>query len=279
MIFVELLEPPPASARWTLNEHREPIVGMFKLRQANPSFWYQGEQQATSNGQWAARFQSRVKAAVNRLDNLETENTLNDLFENLSVVRNQIVHGGSAGFRSRGRTQVFLGAALLDALIPRFRDSIRSNLEDDWESPPFPRLGAGPDDECPPPWLEAGRTARLSGGTNDDSRVNSVAHEAGRGALRGFGPGGGSGRGRLRRGGPRRARLRSLRDGWGGRGAGPSLEGVDGASPPGGPRAAVVKPRSGDSRHWLPAPPRRPGRSTGCCSGTAAPRASSRARR
>ena len=144
----------------TLNEHREPIVGMLKLRQANPSFWYQGEQQATSNGQWAARFQSRVKAAVNRLDNLETENTLNDLFENLSVVRNQIVHGGSAGFRSRGRTQVLLGAALLDALIPRFRDSIRSNLEDDWGSPPFPRLGAGPDDECPPPWLEAGRTAR-----------------------------------------------------------------------------------------------------------------------
>ena len=35
----------------TLNEHREPIVGMLKLRQANLTFWYQGEQQATSNGQ------------------------------------------------------------------------------------------------------------------------------------------------------------------------------------------------------------------------------------
>ncbi len=141
----------------TLNEHRERIVRLLELRQANPSFWYQGNQRAPSAAQWDARFRGRARTAVNRLDNQDTEPTLTALFESLSLVRNQIVHGGSAGIHSRGRTQVLLGASLLDALIPRFRDSIRSNLEENWGSPPFPRVGAAPDDECPPPWLETKR--------------------------------------------------------------------------------------------------------------------------
>ena len=47
--------------------------------------------------------------------------TLNDLFEHLSIVRHQIVHGGSAGSKSRGRTQVIRGEKLLSAFVPRFR--------------------------------------------------------------------------------------------------------------------------------------------------------------
>ncbi len=78
---------------------------------------------------------------------------LNDLFRNLSVVRNQIVHGGSAGTESRGRTQVILGAGLLKAFVPCFRDSIASNIDQDWGEPPFPRVGSAPDEKCSPPWL------------------------------------------------------------------------------------------------------------------------------
>ena len=100
--------------------------------------------------------------------NERTTNSLNGLFRNLSVVRNQIVHGASAGSQSHGRTQVRLRASLLDRLIPCFRDSIQSNLDEDWGSPPFPRVGAGPDDECPPPWLKS--AGPRSGPVREDQR-------------------------------------------------------------------------------------------------------------
>ena len=136
-----------------LSQHRESIVKLLELRQAHRSFWYRSKQQATSVAEWNRKFQSRVRDAVRRLDNRETASTLDDIFSNLAVVRNQIVHGASAGSHSRGSTQVRLGAQLLHDLIPCFRDSIASNLDEDWGQPPFPRVGAGPDDECPPPWL------------------------------------------------------------------------------------------------------------------------------
>ena len=83
--------------------------------------------------------------------------TLNNLFEHLSIVRHQIVHGGSAGSKSRGRTQVIRGEKLLSAFVPRFRciikNSIKDNPNEDWGEPPFPRVGSGRDDKCPPPWL------------------------------------------------------------------------------------------------------------------------------
>ena len=143
-----------------LRQHRESVVKLLELRQVERSFWYQGDQPATSDAAWDSEFRKRVGNAVNRLDNLETEHTLNDLFENLSIVRHQIVHGGSAGIQSRGLSQVLWGAGLLAALVPRFRASVKSNLEEDWGSPPFPRVGVDRDDDkCPPPWLEAARAA------------------------------------------------------------------------------------------------------------------------
>ena len=143
-----------------LTQHRESIVKLLALRQVDREFWYQGDQSATSDAKWDSGFRRRVKKAVNRLDNLETEHTLNDLFENLSIVRHQIVHGGSAGIQSRGLSQVLWGVELLAALIPRFCASIESNPEEDWGSPPFPRVGVDrDDDQCPPPWLDAARAA------------------------------------------------------------------------------------------------------------------------
>ena len=140
-----------------LRGHRDRIVRLLELRQADSKFWYQGDQNGRmATQEWEIQFNRRVTSAIRKLDNGETGTTLNNLFQNLSVVRNQIVHGGSAGIRSRGRTQVLLGAELLCALIPRFRDVVQSNLDEDWGNPPFPRVGTGPDDTCPPPWLDRG---------------------------------------------------------------------------------------------------------------------------
>ena len=145
-----------------LRQHRESIVKLLETRQVEREFWYQGNQPATSDAEWDSGFRRRVKDAVNRLDNLETEHTLNDVFKNLSIVRHQIVHGGSAGIQSRGLSQVLWGAGLLAALIPRFRASITSNLEEDWGRPPFPRVGVDrDDDQCPPPWLATAWSAIL----------------------------------------------------------------------------------------------------------------------
>ena len=150
--------------RETLRGHRERVAKVLELRQAHRSFWRNEDGRVESAedwerifGEWTRKAKETLRRAIEdwRLGgaNERTANSLNDLFSNLAVVRHQIVHGGSAGSHSRGRTQVRLGAQLLHALIPCFRDSIESNLDEDWGQPPFPRVGAGPDDECPPPWL------------------------------------------------------------------------------------------------------------------------------
>ena len=60
----------------TLSQHREPIIKLLELRQAHTSFWYRGNQRASSTATWEAGSGSRIRDAVSRLDNLETESTL-----------------------------------------------------------------------------------------------------------------------------------------------------------------------------------------------------------
>ncbi len=152
--------------RDTLRRHRERVAEVLELRQAHPSFWQKWDEDARvkSPEDWERIFDERTRKAKETLRraiedwrlggaNERTENSLNGLFRNLAVVRHQIVHGASAGSDSYGRTQVQLGAQLLHALIPCFRDSIASNLDEDWGQLPFPRVGVRHDDKCPPPWL------------------------------------------------------------------------------------------------------------------------------
>ena len=146
-----------------LHAQSDDIVRILELRQADPSFWREGARAnrgVTTPEEWESAFRKRVRSARDRLVTAvrsgvkkEISATLDDLFRNLNLVRNQIVHGASAGPASRGRTQVIVGARLLTAFIPCFRDGIESNLDVDWGEPPFPRVGSGPDDEVAPPWL------------------------------------------------------------------------------------------------------------------------------
>ena len=148
-----------------LRDQQENVVRIFKLRQAYRFFWRRDSRWVTSR-EWESEFQKRVESAIRGLntaihsgakETLEKKkaikSTLDDLFGNLNIVRNQIVHGASAGSKSRGRNQGVWGAELLSALVPCFHDVIKDNPDEDWGAPPFPRVGSGPDDECPPPWL------------------------------------------------------------------------------------------------------------------------------
>lgn len=151
----------------SLREHEIDIIALLQLRQADRSFWTKPNQLEYSNGQklkdfkgqdWEKWFKKKAEESVERLGGKVLENsveavteTLDDLFLKLGTVRNQIVHGGSAGEDSYGRTQVTLGLKLLAALIPIFRDCIDASISQDWGKPPFPRVGS-PDDHCLPPW-------------------------------------------------------------------------------------------------------------------------------
>ena len=148
-----------------LRDVKDDAVAILQLRQASPYFWRKDED-VRSTDDWEQRFKERVRKTTRRLEAAidewrspraddRTQDTLDDLFRCLNLVRNQIVHGGSAGPRSQGRTQVLLAARLLTTLVPSFRDSIESRVHADWGRPPFPRVGRGRDDKCPPPWLDA----------------------------------------------------------------------------------------------------------------------------
>ncbi|MCY4028344.1 MAG: hypothetical protein OXH75_18775 [Acidobacteria bacterium] len=158
-----------------LRQYLVDVTAVLELRQAHPSFWQRWRQDGSveSPDDWDRNFRGRTRKATQALRdaienwsrggaNQRTAEALDTLFLSLGVVRNQIVHGASAGSHSHGRTQVLLGARLLHALVPCFRDSVASNLDEDWGQPPFPRVGTGPDDKCPPPWLQAG-SARTRG--------------------------------------------------------------------------------------------------------------------
>ena len=142
---------------WTGGEQKS---GAF-LNCAKPihCFW-QKRWKVRRAEEWEKKFGERVRRQLRQLNRAitdaerpEVSAALNNLFRNLSIVRHRIVHGGSAGPRSRGRTQVILGAGLLKALVPCFRDSVKSNIDQDWGEPPYPRVGSMPDEKCPPPWL------------------------------------------------------------------------------------------------------------------------------
>lgn len=147
-----------------LRDQQEDVVRIFELRQAHRFFW--SKDSRWNARAWESEFQKRVESMTGRLLGAvhsgakETlakkgaiQKTLDDLFDNLSVVRNQIVHGASAGSDSRGRTQVILGAGLLSAFVPCFRKIIEANLNEDWGDPPFPRVGEERDEKCSPRWL------------------------------------------------------------------------------------------------------------------------------
>lgn len=135
---------------------------LLKLRQADPFFWYERERSPKTSRKWEAMFEKRVAQDISYLDRVSNDggncvNALDAVFRNLSIVRNQIVHGSSSGEKSYGSDQVLWGTNLLAEIVPFFRNCIEQNdPKEGWGSLPFPRVGQGPNDMCPPPWIADG---------------------------------------------------------------------------------------------------------------------------
>lgn len=87
---------------------------------------------------WVDKLDASVKKAKIALSEKNTERVLNELFDRLYVLRNQIIHGGSTWAGAINRAQVRDGAEILGSLIPVFVDLMMDNPLHPWKEPIFP---------------------------------------------------------------------------------------------------------------------------------------------
>ena len=87
---------------------------------------------------WESQLQSRSFAVRNALATRNTAVILNELFERLYVLRNQIVHGGATWRGQTNRDQVRDGQQIMAFTVPRFINIMIDNPDEDWGLPHYP---------------------------------------------------------------------------------------------------------------------------------------------
>jgi len=87
---------------------------------------------------WAERLETSVKKAKLALADKDTERVLNELFDRLYVLRNQIIHGGSTWSGAINRAQVKDGSEILGSLIPVFVELMMDHPKHSWKEPIYP---------------------------------------------------------------------------------------------------------------------------------------------
>ena len=87
---------------------------------------------------WEERLASSVKKAKLALAEKDTERVLNELFDRLYVLRNQMIHGGATWAGQVNRAQVNDGVGILSALIPVFVDLMMDHPDHPWREPIYP---------------------------------------------------------------------------------------------------------------------------------------------
>ncbi len=87
---------------------------------------------------WKDRFDTAKRRFHQALSRQDTEFVLDMVFDRLSILRNQLVHGGATWRSSINRTQVHDGTAILALLIPVFVDVMLDNPLENWGRPFYP---------------------------------------------------------------------------------------------------------------------------------------------
>lgn len=87
---------------------------------------------------WSDKLDASVKKAKVALSEKDTERVLNELFDRLYVLRNQIIHGGSTWAGAVNRAQVRDGSEILGSLIPVFVELMMENPKHPWKDPIYP---------------------------------------------------------------------------------------------------------------------------------------------
>lgn len=87
---------------------------------------------------WAELLEASVEKAKLALAYKDTERVLNELFDRLYVLRNQIIHGGSTWSSAINRVQVKAGSEILGSLIPVFVELMMDHPNYLWKEPIYP---------------------------------------------------------------------------------------------------------------------------------------------
>ena len=87
---------------------------------------------------WRESLTQSVNKAKLALAEKNTELVLNELFDRLYVLRNQIIHGGSTWAGAINRSQVRDGAELLGSLLPVFVDLMMDHPNHLWNEAIYP---------------------------------------------------------------------------------------------------------------------------------------------
>lgn len=94
---------------------------------------------------WSERMDVSVRKAQIALAERNTERILNEVFDRLYVLRNQIIHGGSTWSGTVNRRQVNDGAKILAALVPVVIDLMMEEPEHPWSRPIYPVVSVSPE--------------------------------------------------------------------------------------------------------------------------------------
>ena len=102
-----------------------------------PDFWTGDIFQQADRQAWEPSLYRSIRRFHQAIENDNIRDILEELFDRLYVLRNQLIHGGATWHGSVNRGQVKDGAAIMAFLVPHFIDLMLDNPTDDWGIPPY----------------------------------------------------------------------------------------------------------------------------------------------
>lgn len=102
-----------------------------------PDFWTGDIFQQADQQVWEPLLERSINRFHSAIENDNIRDILEELFDRLYVLRNQLIHGGATWQGRVNRSQVGDGAAIMAFLVPHFIDLMLDNPAADWGIPAF----------------------------------------------------------------------------------------------------------------------------------------------
>lgn len=119
-----------------------PVRMLMNSKYVFPPFWRFHNGMAGYEN-WEQRFESSKRRFQRDFRTNEVVKVLEQMFDRLYTLRNQIVHGGATWKSSVNRSQVRDGTEILGFLMPVFVDIMMDNPKRDWGEPFYPVVTEG----------------------------------------------------------------------------------------------------------------------------------------
>ena len=103
-----------------------------------PDYWTSDTFQPTDLRVWESSLAKSMGRFDEAIRNDNVRDILEELFDRLYVLRNQMLHGGATWQGSVNRAQVRDGAAIMGFLVTHFVNLMLDNPDSDWGTPAYP---------------------------------------------------------------------------------------------------------------------------------------------